>query len=105
MTATQSTAPSLALLRERRQKLLALFHKHGAFNVRVFGSVARGEAHLSSDIDFLCDQDRARRTPWYPMGLIADLEAELGYSVDVVGPEKLRVPLLGDNIKADLVAL
>ena len=105
MPSTSPRAPTLTLLRQRKQKLLSIFHHHGAFNVRVFGSVARGEATPSSDIDFLCEQDRTKRTAWYPMGLIRDLEVELGYKVDVISPEKLKQPGIGDNIKAELVEL
>ncbi len=41
------------LLQERREEILEIALKHGAFNVRVFGSVARGEETENSDIDFL----------------------------------------------------
>ncbi|MBD2043750.1 nucleotidyltransferase domain-containing protein [Microcoleus sp. FACHB-672] len=43
------------LLQDRRSQILAIAEKHGAYNVRVFGSVARGEATQESDIDFLVD--------------------------------------------------
>lgn len=43
------------IIRERREEILAIARKHGAFNVRVFGSVARGEADEESDIDLLVD--------------------------------------------------
>ena len=43
------------LLREKRDDILRIAARHGASNVRVFGSVARGEADESSDIDFLVD--------------------------------------------------
>ncbi|MGO9271543.1 MAG: nucleotidyltransferase family protein, partial [Terriglobia bacterium] len=41
------------LLKEKREKILSIAAKHGARNVRVFGSVVRGEAGEDSDIDFL----------------------------------------------------
>jgi len=41
------------LLKSRREEILRLASQHGAYNVRVFGSVARGEARPDSDIDFL----------------------------------------------------
>ncbi len=56
---------------------------HGASNLRVFGSVARGTAGKESDIDFLVDFDRDRTLVDY-VGLWRDLEALLGASVDVV---------------------
>ena len=45
------------LLQERREEILEIASKHGALNVRVFGSVARGEETENSDIDFLIDYD------------------------------------------------
>ncbi len=44
-----------ALLREKRGEILAIAERHGASNVRVFGSIARGEATPDSDIDLLVD--------------------------------------------------
>ena len=46
---------SLESLKANRAKILALAEKYGASNVRVFGSVARGEAQADSDVDFLID--------------------------------------------------
>ena len=43
------------LLQEKRQEILKIAAKHGAYNVRIFGSVARGEADEKSDVDFLVD--------------------------------------------------
>jgi uncharacterized protein len=48
------------IVREKREEILAIARKHGAFNVRVFGSVARGEADEESDIDLLVDLDADR---------------------------------------------
>ena len=47
------------LLQQKREEILAIATKHGVYNVRVFGSVARGEATTTSDIDFLIDYDRS----------------------------------------------
>ena len=45
--------PTLEALRKERDRIIAIFKKHGASNIRVFGSVARDEAGPDSDIDFL----------------------------------------------------
>jgi predicted nucleotidyltransferase len=57
--------------------------RHGARNVRVFGSVARGEAGPQSDIDLLVDVG-SRTSSWFPSGLIDDLERLLGRKVDML---------------------
>jgi uncharacterized protein len=71
------------LLQEKREAILELAAKHGACNVRVFGSVARHEANEQSDIDLLVDTTE-HTSPWFPVGFIQDLEALLGRKVDVV---------------------
>ena len=77
-------------LQENRENILAIAAKHGAFNVRVFGSVARGEDTPDSDIDLLIDYDIEKTTPWFPVGLIRDLENLLQTKVDVVTVEGLK---------------
>lgn len=72
------------LLTKEREAILAVAERHGAFNVRVFGSVARGEETPESDIDFLIDYDLDRVSPWFPVGLMHDLQDLLGREVDVV---------------------
>ena len=52
--------------------------KHGARNVRIFGSVARGEATEEGDINFLVDYDLEKITPWLPVGLELEWETLLG---------------------------
>jgi uncharacterized protein len=77
------------LLTTKRQEILRLAAKHGAHNVRVFGSVARGEAGPYSDVDFLVDAG-PKRTAFFPGGLLADLEELLGCNVDVVTEKALH---------------
>lgn len=77
-------------LQERRSIILEIAAKHGAFNVRVFGSVVRGEETPESDIDFLIDYDLDKITPWFPVGLIHDLQDYLGQKVDVVSAKSLH---------------
>lgn len=72
------------LLQEKRQDILAIAAKHGAFNVRIFGSVARGEETEKSDIDFLVDYDLKQVSPWFPGGLLMDLQDLLGCKVDIL---------------------
>jgi predicted nucleotidyltransferase len=50
-------------LREKRREILRIAAEHGARNVRVFGSVARGEADETSDIDFLVSFQPGRSLP------------------------------------------
>jgi len=68
---------------DKRQDILHIVARHGATNVRVFGSVARGEAGPGSDIDLLVDVGPGR-SAFFPAGLLADLEDLLGCKVDVL---------------------
>jgi uncharacterized protein len=77
------------LLRERRADILSTARRHGAQNVRIFGSVARGEASGASDVDLLVDAS-AETSPWFPAGLVAELEVLLGRPVDVVTESSLH---------------
>ncbi|MEM7770818.1 MAG: nucleotidyltransferase domain-containing protein [Cyanobacteria bacterium P01_A01_bin.37] len=81
----------LETLQENRSRILEIAAKHGAFNVRVFGSVVRGEDTPDSDIDFLIDYDLDKVTPWFPVGLIHDLQDFLERDVvDVVSAKSLH---------------
>ncbi len=71
------------LLKEKREEILQIAHAHGAKNIRLFGSVVRGEAGESSDIDILVEVGE-NPSPWFPGGLVADLEELLGRRVHVV---------------------
>ena len=77
-------------LQANRHEILAIAAKHGASNVRIFSSVARNESTPESDIDFLIDYDLEKTTPWFPVGLIRDLEVLLQTKVDVVTLEGLK---------------
>ena len=92
-TATEATATEAMdlarLLQEKREDILRIAEKHGASNVRVFGSVARGEAGPDSDVDFLIDVGPVHSS-WFPGGLIVDLENLLGRRVDIAEPEMLH---------------
>ncbi len=70
-------------LREKRDEILRIAEKHGARNVRVFGSVVHGEATEASDIDLLVDTSE-EISPWFPAALVEELEETLGKRVDVV---------------------
>jgi len=71
------------LLEEKRDQILRIASRHGAHNVRVFGSVARGDADESSDIDLLVDFEPDRSLLDHA-ALVLDLEELLGRKVDVV---------------------
>ena len=78
------------VLQEKREEILEIAAKHGAYNVRVFGSVARGEETENSDIDFLIDYDLSKTSSWFPMGLVLDLEVLLKRKVDVATDNSLH---------------
>jgi predicted nucleotidyltransferase len=71
------------IIDKQRDQILALAAKYGAFNVRVFGSVARGEADFKSDVDFLVDLEEGRSL-FDLGGLLMDLQELLHCKVDVV---------------------
>ena len=78
----------LELLRQRRNEILKLASQHGARNVRVFGSAARGEADGDSDIDFLVELEPGRTL--FDLGaLLMDLQDLLGRKVDVVTDDSI----------------
>jgi uncharacterized protein len=77
------------LVRNRRQDILQIAAHHGARNVRVFGSVARGESRPDSDIDFLVELEPGRSL-FDLGGLLTDLQRLLGVDVDVVTERGLR---------------
>ena len=68
---------------------MAIAARHGAYNVRVFGSTVRGEAGPESDVDLLVDVGPTH-SRWFPAGLILDLEELLGRGVDVVTEDALH---------------
>lgn len=78
--------PTLEDLRARREEILRIAALHGAVNVRVFGSVVRGQARPDSDVDFLVDVHTDRRGfEFFSVleDLRRDLELLLGWPVDV----------------------
>ena len=77
-----------SLLKSRREEILSIAASHGARNVRVFGSVARGEAGENSDIDLLVELDQGRSLLDLT-GLVVDLEELLERKVDVVTEQGL----------------
>ncbi len=91
------------LLNEKRDDICAVAAKHGAYNVRIFGSVVRGEAGPDSDIDFLVDAGPATSS-WFPAGLILDLEEILGRRVEVVTAKALN-PYIRDYVLREVKPL
>ena len=80
------------VLRERRDEIHRIAAKHGVTTLRVFGSVARGEARPDSDIDLLIETGPVTSS-WFPAGLIIDLEQLLGRRVEVVTERALNPAL------------
>jgi uncharacterized protein len=86
----------LEIIELNRERIRQLAQQHGAGNVRVFGSVARGEDSAGSDVDFLVDIV-GQTSSWFPSGLALDLEVVLGRRVDVLTERSLH-PLLRDRV-------
>lgn len=77
------------LLQTYRDEILRIAGRHGASNVRIFGSTARGEARPDSDVDILVDMEPGRSL-FDLGGLLYDLQMLLGVDVDVVTEKGLR---------------
>jgi predicted nucleotidyltransferase len=91
------------LVASKRDEVLRVAQRYGARNVRLFGSVARGEEHEKSDIDLLVDLD-ADRTLLDHVALAQDLEDVLGRRVDVV-PERALHWYVRDRVLAEAAPL
>ena len=76
------------IVQAKRDEILRIAARHGVRDVRVFGSVARGEATENSDIDLLVSAGE-ETSPWFPAALVAELERALGRRVDVVTEDGL----------------
>ncbi|MBI4964170.1 MAG: nucleotidyltransferase family protein [Desulfomonile tiedjei] len=87
------------LLHEKRDEILELADKHGAINVRVFGSAARGDASASSDIDLLVDMKQGS-TLLDLVALWQDLEELFGCKVHVLSEGGIS-PHLRDRIYSE----
>jgi predicted nucleotidyltransferase len=91
------------LLHQRRDDIQRVAAKHGAYNIRVFGSVARGEARPDSDIDLLIEKG-PQTSSWFPAGLVLELEEMLGRRIEVV-TEKALHPTLRDRVLREAIPL
>jgi predicted nucleotidyltransferase len=90
-------------LREKREEILRIAARHGAGNVWVFGSVVRAEETPASDVDLLVDVT-AETSPWFPGGLVADLQDLLQRPVQVVIRRSLS-PFIRDTVLREALPL
>ena len=90
------------LLREKREDILRIAKEYGAYNVRIFGSVARGEDDEQSDIDLLVDLEPGRSLLDLG-GLLMDLQDFLQSDVDVVTERGLKTRIKDQVLKEAIV--
>jgi hypothetical protein len=98
-----TTCATVAALRSRRAEILDIARKHGARNVRIFGSVARGDAGPDSDVDILVELEPGRSLLDHA-ALMLDLSDLLGCKVDVVTDRGIR-PRIRDRVLLEAVPL
>ena len=91
------------IITSRRADVLAAAKRHGVTTIKVFGSVARGDARDDSDVDFLVEVG-PQHSAFFPGGLVMDLEEILGRRVDVVEPDALH-RLIKDQVLREAVPL
>lgn len=105
MTATPVVRQGIEeVIGDNRDEVLRISARYGATNVRVFGSVVRGEATADSDLDLLVTWDYERMTAWASAGLWEELEALLGRPVDITSERGLN-PLIREAVLAEAVPL
>ena len=93
----------IAALRAKRAQIIEIARRHGVIDLQIFGSFARGDLREESDVDILVTVG-PKCSPWFPGGLVADLEELLGRPVQVVTREGLK-PQFRDRVLAEAVAL
>lgn len=91
------------LVLANREKILRLARRHGVTGIRVFGSMARGDAGPESDVDLLIEIG-AETSAWFPGGLVAELEELLGRKVKVITERGLD-ELLRERVLEEAVPL
>jgi uncharacterized protein len=100
------TRPTLAVIKSKREEIIRLAERYGASNVRVFGSVARGDAIEMSDVDLLVDMQTEPDGLAY-FGRLGDLKRGisdlLGYDVNVVDSES--IDRIRERVMRDAVPL
>ncbi|HWF61338.1 MAG TPA: nucleotidyltransferase family protein [Nitrospira sp.] len=94
---------TIDVLKIKRNEILRLASQHGAHHIRVFGSLARGEAGPTSDIDLLVQMDKGRSLLDL-IELTQELESVLQRKVDVLTDDGLS-PYLKERIQAEAVPL
>jgi uncharacterized protein len=90
-------------LRQKRQEILRVCAKHGARNVRVFGSVARGEADEESDIDLIVEFERGTSLLDHA-ALLLELQELLDSKVDVVSDRGLK-PRMREQVLREAIPI
>lgn len=88
------------VLHEKRSDIEQIAARHGVTRIRIFGSVARGEASAQSDVDFLVETGPVT-SPWFPAGLMIELEALLGRRVEIITERGLR-PEIRESVLRDV---
>lgn len=94
---------SKEVIHHKREEIRRIAAEHGAVNIRIFGSVARGEERLDSDLDLLIDVG-PKTSSWFPAGLILDLEKLLGCQVEIVTEKSLN-PLFRDQVLREAIQI
>lgn len=90
-------------IRNRRQEILEIAGRYGAHDVRIFGSVARGDTTDSSDLDLIVRFEPGRSLLDHG-GLIMDLRELLGIKVDVIDEDAMR-PRFRDHALKEAIPL
>ena len=94
---------TMELIRDKREDIRRIAARHGVLDIRVFGSVVRGEAGPESDVDFLVKAGPTTSS-WFPAGLVVELEDLLGHRVEVVTERALN-PDLRNHVFHEALAI
>ena len=94
---------NLAELRAKKSEIMAIASQYGVSEIKVFGSVARGDENENSDVDLLIDSFSGTLLGF--VSLKCDMEDVIGRKVDLFKPKNIRHPLVWKNITMDAVPL